>query len=61
MRRMIGSLGARRVVDEVMRYRDLRKVKRGDVRSGFGVFGSDFGFDDILGCALFLARNVIRI
>jgi glycosyltransferase involved in cell wall biosynthesis len=40
--------------------RAARRVKQGDVRSGFVVRGADFGFDGIIGCAEFLRGVVAR-
>ncbi len=36
--------------------RRSRKIKRGEVKSGFMASGSDFGFDDAVGCASFISR-----
>jgi glycosyltransferase involved in cell wall biosynthesis len=57
----IGRLGARRLrnlrrsFQRMLRMRkEVRKVRAGDVQSGFEVPGEQFGFRDILGCAEFL-------
>jgi glycosyltransferase involved in cell wall biosynthesis len=34
----------------------IRKIKRGEVKSGFAAAGSDFGFRDAAGCASFVSR-----
>jgi hypothetical protein len=36
--------------------REIKKVKQGRVMSGFFVSGGDFGFQDALSCAEFIAR-----
>ena len=58
MRSTIGNLGARHVRQHILAHQLAQKLERGPLRSGFSAFGKDFGFDDILGCAEFLARNV---
>ena len=58
-RSTIGDLGARGLRDRIRNYQQNRKVKRGEVRSGFAVSGADFGFYDILECAEFLRRVVV--
>lgn len=35
---------------------EVERVRRGDVDKGFRISGSDFGFQDALGCAEFLAQ-----
>jgi hypothetical protein len=53
-RSLIGSIGVRVLRQRMMAYENVRKVKRGEVRSGFNISGADFRFYDILGCAAFL-------
>ncbi len=57
-RSLIGNLGVRALRQRMKTVKNARKVKRGEVRSGFNVSGSDFSFYDILGCAAFLKRVV---
>jgi hypothetical protein len=67
LRNAIGDLGIRRLRDEVKTRQeekrrtsqDALKVKRGNVRSGFHVSGSDFGFYNIVECADFLTNRVL--
>jgi glycosyltransferase involved in cell wall biosynthesis len=63
-RSVIGDVGVRKVIDRVRKplqtrtttKQDALKLKRGEVNSGLRISGMDFGFNDILGCADFLAR-----
>jgi glycosyltransferase involved in cell wall biosynthesis len=57
-RSWIGSLGIGALRRRMQAYENARKVKQGEVRSGFNVSGADFRFYDILGCAAFLKRVV---
>ena len=57
-RSLIGSLGIRALRQRMEAYENARKVKQGEVRSGFNISGADFRFYDILGCAAFLKRVV---
>ena len=69
VRAAIGDLGARQLRDhmktrgeeEIRRSQDTAKVKEGNVRSGFHVSGSDFGFFSILECADFLSTLGLEI
>jgi hypothetical protein len=68
VRAAIGDLGARQLRDqmrargeqEIQRSQDALKVKQGNVRSGFHVSGSDFGFSNILECADFLTSLILE-
>ena len=63
LRSSIGDLGLRRIRARIRdprrirerTFQDGRKVKQGEVKTGFRISGNDFGFQDILGCAEFLA------
>jgi glycosyltransferase involved in cell wall biosynthesis len=56
VRRLARTLGLDRVRQRVDLLQENRKVARGDVKAGFTVSGDDFGFDDALGCAVFISR-----
>jgi hypothetical protein len=60
VRSAVGRLGVRAVRQSLGARRTVRRVRRGDVVSGFAVSGSDFRFDGIVGCAEFLGRVVLR-
>jgi glycosyl transferase family 2 len=64
LRRRIGEVGPgpvwRRYLARRHRQREAAKVRAGDVKNGFQIFGDDFGFADILGCAAFLERIATR-
>ncbi len=55
-RHTIGRLGGHKLQRQIQALQETWKVRRGEVHSGFVVSGDDFGFNDILGCAEFLAR-----
>ncbi len=63
VRSSLGDLGLRRIRARIVKPKQIRertvqdaqKVKRGEVNSGLKIFGEDFGFQDILGGAQFLA------
>jgi glycosyltransferase involved in cell wall biosynthesis len=55
-RRAATALGLTDIRNRWRSLQEVRKVKRGQVRSGFYASGSDFGFNDALGCANFLLR-----
>jgi hypothetical protein len=55
-RSLIGSLGVRPLRRRIKAYQNARKVRHGEVRSGFNVSGADFRFRNILECAAFLKR-----
>jgi len=54
IRLTVGKLGVGRIRQRVNAYRELRKVRRGQVDSGFRISGGDFGFYDTFECAQFL-------
>ena len=60
VRSAVGRLGVGAVLRRLRAYRTVRRVKHGDVMSGFHVDGSDFRFDGIVGCADFLGSVVLR-
>jgi glycosyltransferase involved in cell wall biosynthesis len=68
VRAAIGDLGARQLRDQMkarqeqerQRSQDALKVKQGNVRAGFHVSGSDFGFSNILECADFLTSLMLE-
>ena len=36
--------------------KEVRRIRRGQVKSGFHASGADFGFSDAVGCADFVAK-----
>jgi len=60
VRSVLARLGGRALRSRLAAFRNARKVRRGEVRSGFDVKGDDFGFRGIVGCADFLAAVVAR-
>jgi glycosyltransferase involved in cell wall biosynthesis len=56
IRKLARTLRLNVLQNRMEQFNEVRKVKRGQVRSGFTVSGSDFGFNDALGCAEFLSR-----
>jgi hypothetical protein len=62
VRDALGALGLRaawrRFLESRYRRREAAKVRAGEARRGFGIWGDDFGFQDILGCARFLTGLV---
>ncbi len=58
IRSRIADLGLRTLRRRVRAYATMRRLKRGEVGSGFGVSGADFGFSTIGECAEFLERIV---
>ena len=56
LRRLARTLGLGQVHRRLDSFRDVRRIKRGQVKSGFVASGGDFGFNDALGCADFLSR-----
>jgi hypothetical protein len=56
IRKLARALRLNVLQNRLEQFTEVRKVKRGQVRSGFTVSGSDFGFNDALGCAEFLSR-----
>jgi hypothetical protein len=55
-RRLAKTFGVSYVRRRVINSQEVRKIKRGEVKSGFDVSGGDFGFNNALGCADFLSR-----
>ncbi len=55
---LASRLGARALRRALARGRHSRRVRRGNVRSGFQVAGEDFGFSNIFECAEFLTRTL---
>jgi glycosyltransferase involved in cell wall biosynthesis len=58
LRTRLGDLGLRSFRLHLRQYQNARKVKQGDVASGFGVAGADFSFYNIGQCAQFLTRVI---
>jgi hypothetical protein len=56
VRKLGRTLGLNRVSNRLHSFKEVRKIKGGNVKAGFHASGSDFGFDDALGCADFLSR-----
>jgi hypothetical protein len=56
VRKFVRTLGLNHVNRRLHSFREVRKIKRGQVKAGFYASGSDFGFDDALECADFLSR-----
>jgi hypothetical protein len=54
----LGDLGLRSLRQYFKQQRNARKVKLGDIASGFGVSGADFSFSNIAECARFLTRII---
>jgi len=54
--RLARTLGLHHVRRKLDTRREVRRINRGDVKSGFVAAGADFGFDDALGCADFVSR-----
>lgn len=61
LRGLARTLGLSRVARRLRARAELRRINRGDVRSGFHVSGGDAGFTDALGCADFVARVTASI
>jgi glycosyltransferase involved in cell wall biosynthesis len=61
LRGLARTLGLSRVARRLRARAELRRINRGDVRSGFRVSGGDAGFTDALGCADFVARVTASI
>jgi Glycosyl transferase family 2 len=67
VRRAVGDTGLRVLRERMMTQRqerlrilhDRSKVDRGDLRTGFRIAGSDFGFTTIVGCADVLERLIV--
>lgn len=55
VRRLVRTLGLNYVRRRVDLLKENRKLARRNVKAGFTVSGGDFGFDDALGCATFIA------
>ncbi len=68
VRRAVGNTGIRVLRDRMMTQRqerlrilqDRAKVDRGDLRTGFRISGSDFGFTTIVGCANVVERLIVE-
>jgi glycosyltransferase involved in cell wall biosynthesis len=58
LRRVARKLGGGEVSRRLNAWSEVRRIKRGEVASGFAASGADFGFVDALGCAAFLSRVV---
>ncbi len=58
LRSTAADLGGRTLRRRINAYQLTQKLKRGPVRSGFAVYGEDFGFNDIVECAKFIDRIV---
>ena len=58
LRSTAADLGGRTLRRRINAYQFTQKLKRGPVRSGFAVYGEDFGFNDIVECAKFIDRIV---
>jgi glycosyltransferase involved in cell wall biosynthesis len=56
VRKIARTLGLNHLNRRVAAFREVRRIKRGEVKAGFHVSGGDFGFDDALGCADFLSK-----
>jgi glycosyltransferase involved in cell wall biosynthesis len=56
VRQLARTLRLNRVRNRVGALSRNRKIRRGDVKTGFLASGADFGFKDALGCAEFVAR-----
>ncbi|MEP7308701.1 MAG: glycosyltransferase family 2 protein [Acidobacteriota bacterium] len=60
IRRLMRTLGLNLIYQRLFTYLEVRKINRGQAAAGFAVSGGDFGFDDALGCAHFVARVTHR-
>jgi len=56
IRQFARAVGLNLLSQRLHAYKEGRKIKSGQIKSGFAVSGGDFGFDDALGCAHFIAR-----
>lgn len=56
LRSGIANLGVRTLRRRLRASQLARRLERGRVQSGFGAYGEDFGFVDVLGCTEFLTR-----
>jgi glycosyltransferase involved in cell wall biosynthesis len=56
LRSLAKTLGLGRVHGRLDAFREARRIRRGEVKSGFLASGGDFGFSDALGCADFLSK-----
>jgi glycosyltransferase involved in cell wall biosynthesis len=56
LRNLAKTLGLGRVHGRLDAFREVRRIRRGEVKSGFLASGGDFGFTDALGCADFLSK-----
>jgi hypothetical protein len=56
VRKLARTFGVSYIRRQVINSQEVRKIRRGQVKSGFNVSGGDFGFNDALGCADFLSR-----
>jgi hypothetical protein len=56
IRKVARTLGLNPIVERVDAFREVRKINRGEVKSGFVASGGDFGFDDAVQCAEFVSR-----
>ena len=56
VRKLARALGLNNVANRLGALNTSRRIRRGTVRAGFTASGNDFGFDDAIGCADFIAR-----
>jgi glycosyltransferase involved in cell wall biosynthesis len=56
IRKALRTLRLNRARNRLLALREVRKIKRGDVKTGFHVSGGDFGFNDAVECAKFLSE-----
>jgi hypothetical protein len=56
VRKMARALGLNHAYRRVAAMREVRRIRRGQVKSGFHASGADFGFSDAVGCADFIAK-----
>jgi glycosyltransferase involved in cell wall biosynthesis len=56
IRKVARALKLNQLQNRLEQFNEVRKIKRGQVQSGFVAAGDDFGFHDALGCAEFLSR-----
>ena len=56
LRRLARTLGLAHLRRQLAAVKEARKIKEGHVRGGFHVAGADFGFEDAVSCADFVAR-----
>jgi len=60
LRKAAKTLGLHHVRRRMLGFSEARKIRRGDIKSGFHISGETFGFSDAVGCADFLFRVTAR-